>query len=63
VANADQLTASNFAFNNLAGPMSGYPDPTQASFDWGLPFFFGRIVFSAVETRNTPSGTGPYFAF
>jgi hypothetical protein len=63
VANADQLAARNFAFNNLAGPMAGYPDPTQPSFDWGLPFFFGRIVFSAIETRNTPSGAGPYFAF
>ena len=63
VANADQLAARNFAFNNLAGPMAGYPDPTQPSFDWGLPFFFGRIVFSAIDTRSTPSGDGPYFAF
>jgi hypothetical protein len=63
VANADQLAARNFAFNNLAGPMVGYPDPTQPSFDWGLPFFFGRIVFSAIDTRSTPSGDGPYFAF
>ncbi len=63
VANADQLAARNFAFNNLAGPMVGYPDPAQPSFDWGLPFFFGRIVFSAIDTRSTPSGAGPYFAF
>jgi hypothetical protein len=63
VANADQLPARNFAFNNLAGPMAGYTGPTQPSFDWGLPFFFGRIVYSAIETRSTPSGTGPYVAF
>jgi len=63
VANADQLAARNFAFNNFAGPMQGYPDPALASFDWGLPFFFGRIVYNAIETRNTPAGTGPYLAF
>jgi hypothetical protein len=63
VANADQLAARNFAFNNFAGPMQGYPDPALASFDWGLPFSFGRIVYNAIETRNTPAGTGPYFAF
>ena len=63
VANADQLAARNFAFNDLAGPMAGYSDPTQPSFAWGLPFFFGRIVYSAIETRSTPSGAGPYVAF
>jgi hypothetical protein len=63
VANADQLAARNFAFNNLAGPMAGYPDPTQPSFAWGLPFFFGRSVSSAIETCSTPSGNGPYVAF
>ena len=63
VANTGQLAARNFAFNNSAGPMAGYPDPTQPSFDCGLPFFFGRIVYSAIETRNTPAGTGPYVAF
>ncbi len=63
VANADQLAARNFAFNNLAGPMGGYPNPQQPSFDWGLPFFFGRSVFTAIEDQSTPAGSGPYFAF
>ena len=63
VANAAQLAARDFAFNNLAGPMGGYPDPQQPSFDWGLPFFFGRSVFTAIEEQPTPAGSGPYFAF
>lgn len=46
----------NFAFDNLAGPASGY-------FDWGLPFFYGRRVFTALDGRPTPAGTGPYYAF
>jgi hypothetical protein len=65
VANASRLTASAYAFSNLAGPMPGYPsDYRVPGFDWGLPFFFGRNVYTAVEGRSTPSGVvGPYFAF
>lgn len=33
------------------------------SFDWGMPFFFGRTVFTAIEGQSTPGGTGPYFAY
>jgi len=33
------------------------------SFDWGLPFFFGRRVFVAREGAATPYGTGPYWAY
>ncbi|MEJ8834930.1 DUF3443 domain-containing protein [Ramlibacter sp. AN1133] len=33
------------------------------SFDWGLPFFFGRTVFVAISGRATPAGTGPFWAF
>jgi len=57
VANADNLfNTRNIAFNNLAGPSSG-------EFDFGLPFFFGRNVYTAIETKNTPGGIGPYFAY
>jgi hypothetical protein len=33
------------------------------SFDWGLPFFFGRTVFVAMQGAATPFGTGPYWGF
>jgi len=61
VANTDSLLSANptsFAFSNLAGTNS---DAT--SFDWGLPFFFGRKVFFAIEGQNTPAGVGPYMAY
>lgn len=32
-------------------------------FIWGLPFFYGRTVFSAFSGASTSGGTGPYFAF
>jgi Protein of unknown function (DUF3443). len=64
VANAAKLNASAFAFNNLAGPMPGFPtDTTVPGFDWGLPFYFGRNVYTAIENQSTPAGVGPYFAF
>ena len=64
VTNASRLAASAFAFDNLAGPMPGFPsDPSLPAFDWGLPFFFGRTVFTAIEARSTPAGVGPYLAF
>ncbi|MEM5325380.1 DUF3443 domain-containing protein [Paraburkholderia sp. JHI2823] len=53
---ATLLATGNWAFSNLAG-YNAY------AFDWGLPFFFGRRVFTAIEAQATPAGNGPYFAF
>jgi hypothetical protein len=33
------------------------------SFDWGLPFFFGRKVFVAMTGASTSKGTGPFWAY
>jgi len=64
VTNASRLAASAYAFDNLAGPMPGFPwDSSLPAFDWGLPFFFGRAVFTAIEGQDTPAGVGPYLAF
>ena len=58
VANADMLDASFYAFNDLAGEGS---DTT--TFAFGMPFFYGRSVFTAIEGASTPAGTGPFYAF
>ncbi len=39
------------------------PLPFANSFDFGLPFFFGRTVYTSIEGRTTGSVSGPYFAF
>ncbi|TRZ69464.1 MAG: DUF3443 domain-containing protein, partial [Rhodocyclaceae bacterium] len=60
VANAENLFSGrpgNRAFGNLAGPIAG------TSFDWGLPFFFGRRIYTAIEGMPTPGGSGPYVAY
>jgi len=57
ITNADSLfNSANSAFNDLGGPDTG-------QFAWGLPFFFGRNIFTAINTQNTPVGPGPYWAY
>ena len=64
VANPSTLSSEAFAFGNLAGPMPGFPlNPSAPGFDWGLPFFFGRTIYTAIENQSTPAGAGPYVAF
>ncbi len=58
VANADTVSISVAAYPGLAAT-SVAPD----SFDWGLPFFFGRRVANAIEGAATSVGTGPYIAY
>jgi hypothetical protein len=63
IANADTLfaTGNKYAFNNLGGAMAG------SSFDWGLPFFFGRTVYTVIEGASPNAATGslakPFYAF
>jgi hypothetical protein len=59
IANADDLVTQNpsyAAYGNLGGPGDG-------SFDWGLPFFYGRRVFLAFEGQSTSAGAGAYLGF
>jgi len=62
VGDAQTLGANDptfVAFPTLAGPYPG----TTASFDWGLPFYYGRSVYTVIENSTTSVGTGPYVAF
>ncbi len=56
IANLNSLPAANSAFNNIGGSQPNF-------FDWGLPFFFGKSVFVALELSSTPGGSGPYWAY
>ena len=58
VANAETLFANqaDSVFVDLGGPGGN-------GFDWGLPFFFGKNVYVAIEGKSTPGGTGPYWAY
>ncbi len=67
VANAGALFANNTyaAINDIAGITTDITSntPTLYSFDWGLPFFYGRSVYTVVEGKTTTKGTGPYFGW
>lgn len=53
------FATSNAAFSTLGGPYISTP----AAFDWGLSFFYGRDIFTAIDGDSTSGGTGPYFAY
>jgi hypothetical protein len=61
VGNAQTLATDNptfTAFSTLAGT-----SPVANSFDFGLPFFYGRRVATVLESQTTTAGTGPYIAY
>jgi hypothetical protein len=63
IANAQTLFTGNptfAAFDNLGGPAG--TDGSQV-FAFGLPFFFGRNVYTAMENTSAGGTNGPYFAF
>jgi len=70
IDNADTLFSltSDSVFGTLGGP-NGTPNTCisgngSCSFDWGLPFFFGRTVFTAIDGQTVPNvGTGPFWAY
>lgn len=57
--NLFQNNPSANAFSTLAGPNS------PGSFDWGLPFFYGRTVFTSIRGQSMPSGApaAPWWAY
>ncbi len=73
VFNADALSTGFTAFSGLAGPNTPntptVPDSlTQAGdgfFDWGLSFFYGRNVYTAIWGVTPPNGVaeGPFWAY
>lgn len=60
IANATAMFA---AASNTAIPDVGASIGSTTGFLWGLPFYFGRSVFTALQGQATPLGTGPYVGF
>jgi len=59
VANTANLLSGTYAaFDNVASytSVSGY-------FIWGLPFFFGRSVYTALNGSQAGAQSGPFIAF
>jgi hypothetical protein len=62
VANAASI-AQTYGGDSALPLLAGPAFVTSTIFDWGLPFFYGRNVYAAVEQQATPGGTGPYVAY
>ena len=65
-----QADPNDAAFSNLAGPNTSgttCPTPTSfgCSFDWGLPFFYGHAVFTAIDGQgvNPSLPPAPWWAY
>jgi hypothetical protein len=60
-----QFSSSNAVVPGVGGnPNVFYPNVNFSnSFDYGLPFFYGRSVYTAIEGRTAAGTVGPYFAF
>ncbi len=57
VANLDALQS-----DIVVAPIAG-PNSLSLSFDWGLPFFFGRPIYVVIDGHTTASGRGPFWAY
>jgi hypothetical protein len=68
VANLANFSAGLAAIDSAAAPASVFDvgntgNQQSQTFDFGMPFFYGRNIFVAIGGDNTSSGEGPYFAF
>ncbi len=71
VSNANALSGGYTAFSDLAGPNNGgtslnsSTEASDAYFAWGLSFFYGRNVYTAIWGVTPPSGVpaGPFWAY
>jgi hypothetical protein len=71
VSDANALSGGYTAFSDLAGPNTGgtslnsSTEASDAYFAWGLSFFYGRNVYTAIWGVTAPSGVpaGPFWAY
>jgi len=66
IGNAQTLLSNTFTVSpgiggnpNVLNNVIAFPN----SFDFGLPFFYGRNVYTALEGRSAGGTVGPYFAY
>jgi Protein of unknown function (DUF3443) len=63
IENADTLfsSSSDSAFSTLGGPL--VCTGSNCSFDWGMPFFYGKTVFTAIDGQSNAFGNLPFWAY
>ncbi|HEX4051987.1 MAG TPA: DUF3443 family protein [Steroidobacteraceae bacterium] len=62
IANLFDISGMNFAINDTGGPAPTIPN-FGPYFDWGVPFFYGRTIYFALDGAPAGGTTGPYYAY
>ncbi len=57
IADPNTFVPNAAAFADLAGGGG------SSRFTWGMPFFYGRKIYIAIEQRAASANTGPYYAY
>ena len=60
------FNSGDTAYNDIgasAGDQTAICGSSDCSFDFGLPFFFGRNVYVAISGADTSAGYGPFYAY
>ena len=57
IADPNSFVANASAFSELGGGRG------SSRFTWGMPFFYGRKIYVALDQRAAGSVTGPYYAY
>jgi hypothetical protein len=59
------LSTNNSALPGIGGSPKGLgiANPYPTSFDFGLPFFYGRSIYTAIEGKTVGTTAGPFYAF
>jgi hypothetical protein len=63
IANEISLNASFFALDDVGGSTATITGLSDQYFDFGVPFFYGRTVFTGIEGTTAGSAQGPYYAY
>jgi len=66
ISTAQTISFSIGYADSVTGSVSvdfGAPSGDSTSFDWGLPFFFGRNVYVVPSGKTAAGQSGPFVAF
>jgi hypothetical protein len=65
IADLSTIPASHYAISNVGGraAVTNGTDTLSNDFDFGLPFFYGRRVFTAIAGTSAGTNTGPFLAY
>ena len=62
ITSLNQLNGNFYALSTVGGPAATNP-MLGSYFDWGLPFFYGRSVYAAINGKLAGGTLGPYNAY